>query len=188
MRHCLFCLMLMPAAAQATENVLLGGAQSVAGIYSSVYIHELGHALVFKAFGATDIDIEVPRKGMLLSSITTARATERFSASQRQILAVSGLASAALASEFVLRQPGLHKSRYAQAVLGTGLATNVVHVYDYYTGIRGKNGYTGNDIDAFELAGGNPHLFSATLLTYSVFALHRMRKKNIPLFYVNLKF
>jgi hypothetical protein len=54
--------------------------------------------------------------------------------------------------------------------------------------VRGVNGYAGNDIDQYELAGGNPHLMSAALTGYTLWTLHRMRKSEVPLFYVNLRF
>jgi hypothetical protein len=44
------------------------------------------------------------------------------------------------------------------------------------------------DIDYFEQAGGNPHLFLVTLFTYAAWSLHRMKKEGIPLFYVDLHF
>ena len=88
----------------------------------------------------------------------------------------------------MLQRPGLHHSPYAQAVLGTALISNVMHVTQYYTRVRGVGGYAGNDIDEYELAGGNPHVMSAVLVGYTVLAMRRMQKKEIPLFYVNLRF
>lgn len=63
----------------------------------------------------------------------------------------------------------------------------MVHVVTYYTRVRGRNGYRGNDIDAFELAGGNPHLLSAALLATSAYALQRMHKKNIPVLFIRTR-
>lgn len=185
MRNYLLALCLLPFGVHALERDLLNAIETAGGVYSSIYIHEFGHALVYKTFGATDVSIEVPRKGTILGGRTTADLPERLSEGQRQVVAVSGLVAASLAGEVVLQQRGLHRSPYAQAVLGTAVASNLFHVYTYYTRVRGKEGYTGNDIDYFELAGGNPHLFSVALVSYSAWALHRMRRKSVPFFYVN---
>ncbi len=188
MRSLLLALTLLSTNVHALERDLANAVETVGGIYSSIYIHEVGHALAYKAFGATEVSIEVPPKGKLLGGLTTAKFNEPFSDVEGQILAVSGLLTSSLAGELVLQQQGLQRSPYAQAVLGTAVVSNLRHVYTYYTHIRGKDGYVGNDIDSFELAGGNPHLFSAALVSYAVWALHRTRKDDIPLFYVSLRF
>lgn len=188
MRALLFVLSLLPSCAQAVERDITNALETVGGIYSSIYIHELGHALAFSAFGATDITIEVPPKGQILGGLTTAHFPAPLSAGQRQVSAASGLLASSLAGEIVLQRRGLHRSPYAQAVLGTAVVSNLRHTYTYYTRIVGRDGYAGNDIDNFEQAGGNPHLFSAALVSYAVWALHRMRKESIPLFNVDLHF
>lgn len=72
MRRLLLALTLMPSVAQALERDVINALQTVVGIYSSIYIHEFGHALAFSALGATDIAIEVPQKGQILGGLTTA--------------------------------------------------------------------------------------------------------------------
>jgi hypothetical protein len=188
MRALLLALTLLPGCAQALEQDISNALQTVGGLYSSIYIHEFGHALAFSAFGATDITIEVPQKGQILGGLTTAHFPAPLSASQRQVSAASGLLATMLAGEVVLQRQGLHHSPYAQAVLGTAVISNLRHTYTYYTRVVGRDGYTGNDIDSFAQAGGNPHLFSAALVTYAAWTLHRMRKEGIPLFYVDLHF
>ncbi|MEK8047454.1 hypothetical protein [Ideonella margarita] len=188
MRSALLALLLMPVSASALERDLLNAVESVGGIYSSIYIHEAGHALVYQALGASDVSIEVPRRGTIFSGQTSGKFSRPLTQGERQLAAVSGLAAANLAGELVLQRPGLHRSPYAQAVLGTALISNVMHVTQYYTKIRGVGGYAGNDIDEYELAGGNPHVMSAVLVGYTVLAMRRMQKKEIPLFYVNLRF
>ena len=183
-----FLLLLAPFTATAMERHLANAVESVAGIYSSIYIHEAGHALVYKALGATDVTIEVPRRGTLLSGQTSGNFSRPLTPGERQFVAVSGLAAANLAAEIVLQRNGLHRSPYAQAVLGTALISNLIHVANYYTKIRGVGGYAGNDIDQYELAGANPHVMSAVLIGYTVMSLRRMQKNEIPLFYVNLRF
>lgn len=167
---------------------MLNAVESVAGIYSSIYIHEGGHALAYKLMGATDVSIEVPRRGTVLSGQTTGTFSKPATQGQLQVAAVSGLLAANLAGELVLQNKGLHGSPYAQSILGTSLFSNAIHVAQYYTKVRGVNGYAGNDIDQYELAGGNPHLMSAVLMGYTLWTLQRMREKEVPLFYVNLRF
>lgn len=188
MRRALFALLLLPASAMAAERDLLNAAESVAGICSSIYIHEVGHALVYKALGASEVSIEVPRPGTVFSGRTSSQFDRPLTPGERQWVAVSGLLAANLAGEFVLQRPGLHRSPYAQSVLGTALVSNLIHVAHYYTRVRGVDGYAGNDIDQYELGGGNPHVMSALLTGYTLLALHRMRQQDIPLFYVDLRF
>ena len=167
---------------------MLNAVEAVAGIYSSIYLHEAGHALAAKAFGATDVVIEVPRKGSIMNGGMTAQFPAPLSPTQRQIFVASGLLAANVAGEFVLQQPRLHASPYAQSILGTSLISNAIHVTQYYTRIRGVKGWAGNDIDQYELAGGNPHVFSAVLVAYSLWTLQRMQKRDVPLFFVSLRF
>lgn len=181
-------LLLLPFSAFAFERDLLNVAESVAGIYSSIYIHEAGHALAYKVFGASDVTIEVPRQGTIFSGQTSGTFLQPLTQGQMRLAAVSGLVAANLAGELVLQRQDLHRSPYAQAVLGTTLISNMIHVTHYYTKIRGVGGYTGNDIDQYELAGGNPHLMSAIVTGYTLFSMHRMQKQEIPLFFVNLRF
>lgn len=177
-----------PCTTFAFDRDLRNAVESVAGIYSSIYIHELGHGAVCHFAGATKVDIEVPRRGAVFGGLTSCDFSAPLTPSERRGLALSGLLAANLAGEAVLQHKGLHGSPYAQSILGTAVVSNVMHVVRYYTRIRGVGGYAGNDIDQYELAGGNPHLLSAALAGYSLWTLHRMRAKEIPLFYVNLRF
>lgn len=188
MHRLLLLLLLLPLKSFALERDLLNALESAAGIYSSIYVHEVGHALVYKAMGATDIDIQVPRKGMVFSGQTSGRFAQPLTPDQRKLAAVSGLVAANLAGEWVMQRNDLHGSLYAQAVLGTSIASNLIHIASFYTKVRGVGGYAGNDIDEYELAGGNPHILSALLAGYTLWTLQRMQKKEIPLFYVNLRF
>jgi hypothetical protein len=188
MKRRLLALLLAPFSAFALERDLVNGIESVAGIYSSIYLHEAGHALAFKLAGATDILIEVPRPGSVLGGLTTARVPAPLSSDQRQFIAVSGLVASSLAAEVVMQRQGLHRSAYAQSLLGTAVTSNLIHVYQYYAQVRGVNGWAGNDIDQYELSGGNPHGLSSALTAYSLWTLSRMRKNNIPLMFVNLRF
>lgn len=121
--------------------------ESVAGIHRSIYLHEAGHALAAKAFGATDLVIEVPRNGSIMNGGSTAQFPTPLSPAQRQIFAASGLLAANLAGECVLQQPGFDTAPYAQSILGTSVVSNFIQVTQYYTRIRGVKGWVGNDID-----------------------------------------
>jgi hypothetical protein len=177
------------ASAHALEADVSNALQTVGGIYCGIYIHEMGHALSYKAFGATDISIQVPTKGKLLGGLTTATfPANEFTQREALITSAAGLVTASLAGEIVIQNKSLHTSPLAQSILGAALVSNMRHVYVYYTEIVGKNGYMGNDLDNFEAIGGNPHLLSAGLVAYTAWSLHRMSKDGIPLFYINLVF
>jgi hypothetical protein len=172
----------------AQDTVIADVAGTAVGVYGSIYVHEFGHALAFKAMGAENIAIRVPPEGKILGGITTADPPETpFTRSQMRLISVAGFAAANVASEFMLQSPNLYNNRVAQGFIGANLVSNVRHVYTYYTEVRGRNGYTGNDIDSYELAGGNPHWLSAALIGYTVWSLQRMQKKEIPLFFISLK-
>lgn len=182
-------LCLHSTSSKALESDVSNALQTVGGIYSSIYIHELGHAIAFEAFGATEISIEVPIKGKILGGITTATLPrENFTQRNALVTVAAGLVAANLAGEIVIQNPKMHSSPFSQSILGSSLFSNVRHVQAYYTQYVGKDGYTGNDLDHFESLGGNPHLFSAGLLAYSAWTLHRMNKQKIPLFFINLNF
>jgi len=183
----LISLQLNPA--KALESDVSNALQTVGGIYSSIYIHELGHAIAYKTFGATEISIEVPMKGKMLGGITTATLPkESFTQRNALVTVAAGLVAASLAGEIVIQNPKMHSPPFSQSILGTALVSNVRHVQAYYTEYVGKDGYTGNDLDHFESLGGNPHLFSASLLAYTAWSLHRMNKQKIPLFFIQLNF
>jgi len=177
------------SAAKALESDVSNALQTIGGIYSSIYIHEFGHALAYQAFGATDISIQVPLKGKLFGGLTTASfPANDFTQREARITSAAGLVAANLAGEIVIQNSNFHSSPFAQSILGTALISNVRHVQVYYTQYVGKDGYTGNDLDHFESQGGNPHLFAAGLLAYSAWSLHRMNKQKIPLFFIHLNF
>jgi hypothetical protein len=181
-------LAVLCASATALERDVRNGVEYVAGVYGSILVHEVGHALSAKAFGATDVTIKIPNDTLLSGLTTVTHGKGGFSRGQSQAFAASGLVSANLIGELVIQRQGLHGSPFSQSLLGATLASNVMHVYAYYTKVRGRDGYRGNDIDAFELSGGNPHLLSAGLLAYTAWSLQRVSKKRIPLFGVQIRF
>lgn len=174
-----------PAAGKDIER----GAGAIAGIFAGIYVHELGHAAAFSAAGATDIRIRVPgTRCTLVCGETDATLPASPNPATGRLISASGFIAANLATELLLQHEGGARSAVGQGFIATNLYSNGVHVLSYYTKVRGRNGYRGNDIDAYELAGGNPHLLSAGLLAYSAYVLHRAHKKNIPVLFMRVPF
>lgn len=175
--------------AGALEPDLLHAAGAVSGIAASLYAHELGHAIAFRSFGASDVTIHVPGdQCKLLCGATTARLDRALSASETRWASGAGLLSANLISEALLDRRSLATSGFGQGYLAANHYSNLFHVYSYYTRRVGVDGYRGNDIDQFEAAGGNPHLLSAALVSYSLYSLQRVRERRIPLLFVRICF
>ncbi len=172
------------------SNDLSDVIQYGAGYYGSIYIHELGHAAAAKYFGGTDITIEVPKKGTLFSGVTYYKLDNSIhnSKSNKRIRSLSGLIAGNLANEIILQTNGLHSNPFAQSIASSAHIINLANVFNYYSKIRGENGWGGNDIDDYELSGGNPHVLSAILLGYTLWSLKRMGDKNIPFFGIEYKF
>lgn len=181
-------LVLSNASAAASHD-LERAAGAAAGIFAGIYVHELGHAAAFRAAGAEEIRIRVPgAQCTLLCGQTDVKWSAPPSAADGRIISTAGFIASNLASELMLQHESSARSGFGQGFIATNLYSNAAHVFTYYTKIRGRNGYRGNDIDAYELAGGNPHLLSAGLLAYSVYALHRARKKEIPILFMQVPF
>lgn len=176
-------------AALAAGTDLERAAGAATGIFAGIYVHELGHATADRAAGATDIRILVPGTQCPLLCGET-QSTWRVPPSQAQgrMINAAGFIASNLAAELMLQHEPSARSGFGQGFIATNLYSNAAHVFAYYTKVRGRNGYKGNDIDAYELAGGNPHLLSAGLLAYSVYALHRARKKEIPILFMRVRF
>ena len=175
--------------AQAAGNDVLRGAGVATGIFAGIYIHELGHAAALRAAGAEHIRIQVPGAHCsLLCGQTDFTWASAPSPSTSRVVSAAGLIASNLGAELVLRHETGVRSAFGQGFVATNLYSNVVHVVTYYTKVRGQNGYQGNDIDAYEMAGGNPHLLSAGLIAYSMYALHRMHEKNIPIVFTRMHF
>lgn len=162
-------------------NDLLDTVQVLGGVYGSIYIHELGHASTMKLYGGKNINIEVPRKGSVFSGSTTALMKKGLEPREKQLIAISGLLAANIAGEVVLQSEGLHSNHVARGVVSTAQVSNLIHVVSYYMDKK-------NDISSYENSGGNAHLFSALLVGYTVYSLDRMKKNEIPLFGIDLRF
>lgn len=172
-----------------SENDMQRGAGAVAGIFAGIYLHEAGHAFAFYAAGAKEIQIRVPgAQCALLCGQTDAKWDGVSTPATARVINAAGFIASNLTSELLVRHEGAAKSGIGQGIIATNLYSNLSHVVTYYTKVRGRDGYGGNDINAYEMAGGNPHLLSAALLTYSAYALHRMHKKKIPVLFVQLRF
>lgn len=176
-------------AVQAADKEIERGVGAVTGIVAGIYIHELGHAAAFRAAGAENIQIRVPgTQCALLCGQTDVTWTSPPSPQSVRVISAAGFMASNLGAELMLRHDTAARSAFGQGFIATNLYSNVAHVVTYYTKVRGRNGYRGNDIDDYEVAGGNPHLLSAGLLAYSWYALHRMRAKQIPVLFVQMRF
>ncbi|WP_426191726.1 hypothetical protein [Massilia sp. DWR3-1-1] len=165
------------------------GVGAAAGIVAGIYVHELGHAAAFELAGAEQIRIRVPGpQCRLLCGQTDVTWPVAPGAAALRRISVAGFVASNLAAEGLLRHDSAARSGFGQGLMATNLYSNVAHVVTYYTKVRGRNGYRGNDIDSYEMAGGNPHLLSASLLAYSVYALRRMHQKHIPVLFVSTRF
>lgn len=175
--------------AHAAGNDIERGAGAAAGIFAGIYMHELGHAAAFRAAGAEEIRIQVPgSQCALLCGQTSVKLTAAPTPATSRVISTAGFMASNLAAELLLQHESGARSAFGQGFVATNLYSNAAHVFTYYTKVRGRNGYRGNDIDSYELAGGNPHLLSAGLIAYSVYALHRMNRKNIPVMFVRMRF
>ena len=181
-------LALSQAALAASKDVERA-AGAAAGIFAGIYVHELGHAAAFRAAGAEEIRIRVPgTQCSLLCGETQAAWRMPLSLAQGRMINAAGIIASNLAAELMLQHDSSARSGFGQGFIATNLYSNAAHVFTYYTKVRGRNGYRGNDIDAYELTGGNPHLLSAGLIAYSVYTLHRARKKEIPILFMRVPF
>ncbi|MEC5218428.1 hypothetical protein RCH09_003399 [Actimicrobium sp. GrIS 1.19] len=175
--------------AHADETDVQRGLGAAAGIFAAIYVHELGHASVFYIAGADEVHIRVPgTQCMLLCGQTDVKWSGNPTQATRKLASGAGFVTSNLAAELLLHSEGGARSAFGQGFIATNLYSNVSHVFTYYTNVRGKNGYQGNDIDSYELAGGNPHLLAAGLVSYSLYALRRMERKNIPVMFARLRF
>lgn len=182
-------MLLFANTANARESDVIDILEYGAGIYGSIFIHELGHVAAAKYYGAYDIDINIPREGASwLSGETSFVLPNDISDQGLRNIQVAGLISASLAGEVVLQTEDLHENEFSQSLFGTAQIANLRHVYTYYTKVVGENGYTGNDIDNYEMYGGNPHVFNALLVGYTLWSLKRASDEGIPLFGYEMKF
>jgi len=177
------------APALAASKDVERAAGAAAGIFAGIYVHELGHAAADRAAGAEDIHIRVPgTQCTLLCGETQAAWRVPPTPAQARTINASGFIASNLAAELMLQHESSARSGFGQGFIATNLYSNAAHVFTYYTKVRGRNGYRGNDIDAYELSGRNPHLLSAGLIAYSVYTLHRARKKEIPILFMRVPF
>lgn len=172
---------------QATAGDLGNAAGAAAGVFAGIYVHEAGHALAAHAFGASDVHIRVPgSQCRLLCGETTWLPPSTISPAEKRALDVAGFAASNLAAEAMLRTDARARSAFGQGLIATNLYSNAAHVVTYYTRVVGRNGYRGNDIDAFEQSGGNPHVLAAGMLAYSAWTLHRMKQRQIPVLFMRV--
>lgn len=170
--------------AHAKDVKLTDVIQYGAGVYGSIFVHEVGHAITAKYYGAYDIDINIPRKdGGFLSGEVTYKIPKRTYESER-VIAVSGLVAANMASELIIQNKDLYTNPFAQGVLATSHITNLRYVYKYY--LSDSKAY--GDLEKYANAQGYIHAFNALIVGYTLWSLKRMSDKSIPIFSFEMSF
>lgn len=163
------------------------------GIFSSIVVHELGHAAAMEVSGGHARKIELFNNGPL-SGATYSDPTH-YSKRELQLIDASGLLTTSLATEVIIQNQNLHDKSLAQGMLAANLITNISYVYNFYTKRIGENGWYGNDIDNYERDGGNPNLLNLLLIAHTAFSIYRINyetdivpyaKKNV--FGISFKF
>jgi len=142
------------------------------GIFSSIAIHELGHATAVTATGGHVRKIELYQNGILSGATYYDRPAQ--SKGENQLIAVSGLLTTSLATEVIIQNQSLHDKSFAQGMLAMNLLSNASYVYDFYTKRFGENGWQGNDIDVYESYGGNADVFNVLLIAHTAYSIYRI--------------
>ena len=161
-------LILLPHGGLTYANILNAGPMLFGGM-SSVAVHEIGHLTSGVLMGAEVEDVNVS----LFSGYVKFKPNPD-NRMNRKVMIASGLLTPSVVTELMIQNEGLYDSSFAQGFIIGTLYSNLKHVFDFYTKIVGKNGWEGNDIDSYERAGGNPHLFSAFLLGYVTLSVARL--------------
>ncbi len=156
--------------AQAKADALEIGKFTL-GIFSSIAVHELGHATAVEAAGGHVNKIELYQNG-LLSGATYYDPT--LSNQQNQFVSASGLLATSVTTEVIIQNESLHDKSFTQGMLAANLLSNASYVYNFYTKRLGENGWQGNDIDVYESYGGNAHVLNALLIAHTAFSIYRI--------------
>ena len=184
MKKYLFFFLIFSGTAKASESDIFEVVQYGAGIYGSIYIHEFGHAITAKYYGAYDIDIDVPQKnGGWLSGRTTYKLRKNTWESER-VIAVSGIVATNIASEVIIQNKRLYKNPLAQSILATSHIANMRYVFKYYTSDIGVMAV----LERYARADGYIHAFNALLIGYTIWSLKRMSNKSIPIYSIGFRF
>ena len=156
------------------------------GVFSSIAVHELGHATSVVATGGHVNKIELYQNGLL--SGTTYYDPAPHSKGENQLIFASGLLATSATTEVIIQNESLHDNSFAQGMLAANLFTNISYVYNFYSKRIGENGWQGNDIDVYESYGGNANLLNALLIAHTAFSIYRINHdtKIIPFVKRNL--
>ena len=157
--------------AQAKADALEIGKFTL-GIFSSIAVHELGHATAVEAAGGHVNKIELYQNGLL--SGATYYDPAPHSKGENQLIFASGLLATSATTEVIIQNESLHDNSFAQGMLAANLLSNVSYVYNFYTKRIGENGWQGNDIDFYEGYGGNANLLNALLIAHTAFSIYRV--------------
>jgi len=142
------------------------------GVFSSIAVHELGHAAAVEVSGGRVHKIELYQNGLL--SGATYYNNNGLSSRQNQFVSASGLLTTSLATEVIIQNKNLHDNSFAQGMLASNLLSNASYVYNFYTKRIGENGWQGNDIDVYESYGGNANLLNLLLIAHTAFSIYRI--------------
>lgn len=162
----------------------------IGGAYATLLTHELGHAAIAKWYGSSDVSIEIPREGASFYSGAThytRDSKEMRSESFDRAMSLSGLVSANILGEIILHSESMHDELLAQGALSMVQVSNIMHVMKFYSNYRASDGMI-NDLNRYEMAGGNPHVASVVLVAYTMLNLRRMRDDSIPIFGIDIDF
>jgi len=142
------------------------------GVFSSIAIHELGHATAVTAAGGHVSKIELYQNGLLSGATYYDRPAQ--TKGENKLIAVSGLLTTSLATEVIIQNQSLHDKSFAQGMLAMNLLSNASYVYNFYTKRFGVDGWRGNDIDVYESYGGNANAFNLLLVAHTIYSIYRI--------------
>lgn len=166
-----FLSLMFTSISQAKADALEIG-EFTLGVFSSVVVHELGHAAAVEASGGDVNKIELFQNGVLSGATHYNRVSR--SKGVNQLIAVSGLLTTSLATEIIIQNQSLHDKSFAQGMLAFNLLSNASYVYNFYAKRLGENGWQGNDIDVYESYGGNANLLNLLLITHTAYSIYRI--------------
>lgn len=129
-------LMFIPISEAKADALEIG--KFTVGVFSSIVVHELGHAAAVEASGGDVNKIELFQNGVLSGATYYNQASQ--SKAKNQLIAVSGLLATSLATEIIIQNQSLHDKSFAQGVLAFNLLSNASYVYNFYTKRFGVDG------------------------------------------------
>lgn len=177
-------LLFVPITQASADTLEIG--KFTLGIFSSIVVHELGHATAVEATGGNVNKIELFQNGVLSGATYYNPASN--SKGENQLISASGVVATSLATEVIIRNQSLHDNSFAQGMLAFNLLSNISYVKNFYTKRLGENGWQGNDIDVYESYGGNANLLNALLVAHTVSTMIRILSLSLNKTYLVYRF